>query len=98
MSRQPREDFTPEEVQKEELDYMHGYQEITCHVIFEVNMDFTQRAIFLSNVSKTEAPVALTYSSVVSRYIIQLEFLIAALNDLDGMACDIGKCISQCTM
>ena len=46
---------------------MHGYQDIKFHVIFYVNMDFTRKSLFVANVSKTEAPVALTYSSVVSR-------------------------------
>ena len=73
------------------LDDMHWYQENTCHVIFEVNMDFTWKDIFVENASNTEAPVALSYSSVVSRNIVQLSFLIVALNDLGVMTCDIGN-------
>ena len=46
---------------------MHVYQEIACHIIFDVNMDLTRRARFSNNVSKTEVPVFLNYSSVVSR-------------------------------
>ena len=60
MSRQPREYFTPEEVQKEELDYMHGYQEITCHVIFDMKMDLTQKSKLVANGIKTYAPFSLT--------------------------------------
>ena len=63
-----------------------------------VNMDFTRKSLFMANGSNTEAPVALTYSSVVSRDSVRISFLIAALNDLDSMACDIGKFISQFTM
>ena len=70
---------------------MHGYQEIICHVIFDMRMDFTLKARFSANGSKTDAPVALTYSSVVSRDSVQLAFLIAALNDLGVMACGIGN-------
>ena len=70
---------------------MHGYQEIICHVIFDVKMDFTLKSRFFANGSKTDAPVALTYSRVVSRDIVQLAFLIAALNDLGVMACGIGN-------
>ena len=70
---------------------MHGYQEITCHIIIDVNMDFIWKVIFVANGSKTEAPVSLTYSSVVSRDSVQLAFLISALNDLYVMECDIGN-------
>ncbi len=39
----------------------------------------------------TKAPNSLTYSSVVSRESVKIAFLIAALNDLDIMTCDIGN-------
>ena len=38
---------------------------------------------------KTETPATLTYSSVVSRDSVRIALLIAALNDLDILACDI---------
>ena len=77
---------------------MHGYQEITRHIIFYVNMNFTRNAIYVSNGSKAEAPVAFTNSRVVSRDISRLELFISSLNDLDVMAYDIVICIYQCTM
>ena len=43
----------------------------------------------MANCSKIEAPFSLTYSIFLSREYVQLAFLIAALNDLDVMACDI---------
>jgi hypothetical protein len=36
----------------------------------------------------TETPTSITYSSVVSRDSMRIAFLIAALNDLDIMACE----------
>ena len=54
INYKPREDFTPEEVRKGKVDIMHGYQDITYHVIFDVNMDFTWKARFMANGSKTE--------------------------------------------
>ena len=39
----------------------------------------------------TEAPSSVTYSSVVSRDSVRLAFLIAELNGLDIMTCDIGN-------
>jgi hypothetical protein len=56
-----------------------------------VKMDFTRKARFVANGSTTEAPVALCYSSVVSRDSVRLAFLIAALNELEVFACDIGN-------
>jgi hypothetical protein len=39
----------------------------------------------------TETPASLTYSSVVSRDSVRIAFLIAALNDLDILSCDISN-------
>ncbi len=46
---------------------LHGFQEITCHLIFDVKMDFTQKARFVTGGHITETPVGICYSSVVSR-------------------------------
>ena len=54
-------------------------------------MDFTRKAQFVANESTTDAPVALCYSSVVSRDSVRIAFLVAALNDLDVFDCDIGN-------
>ena len=61
-------------------------------LIFDVKMDFTRNARFVANGSSTEAPVALCYSSVVSRDNVRIAFLIAVLNKLDVFVqCDIGN-------
>jgi hypothetical protein len=52
-------------------------------------MDFTLKARFVAGGHTTEAPSSITYSSVVSRDSIRLAFLIAALNDIDIMSCDL---------
>ena len=39
----------------------------------------------------TDTPASLTYSSVVSRDSVRLGLLLAALNDLDVLSCDIGN-------
>jgi hypothetical protein len=54
-------------------------------------MDFTRKARFVVGGHMTEAPSSITYSSVVSRESVKIAFLIAALNDLDIMSCDIGN-------
>jgi hypothetical protein len=56
-----------------------------------VKMDFTRKCREVANGAKTEAPASITYSSVVSRDSVRLAFLIAEMNDLDIMACDVGN-------
>ena len=67
----PRELCTPEEVRKGKIYDMHGYQEITGHFVFDVNIYFTRKARFAANGSKADAPIELTYSSIVSRNIVR---------------------------
>ena len=64
-------------MQKGNVDEIHGYQEITFHVIFDVKMDFTQKAGFVTNGSNNEAQVEPTYSRIVSRDSVQISLLIS---------------------
>jgi hypothetical protein len=86
------ESITPEQIREglSKGDYV-GFQEIKCHMIFDVKMDLTRKARFVAGGHMTEPPASITYSSVVSRDSVRLAFLLAALNDLDIMACDIGN-------
>ncbi len=68
-----------------------GSKFIRCHMNFEIKMDFTRKARFVAGDSMTDLPTSLTYSSVVSRDSVRLAFLIAALNDLELLAADIGN-------
>ena len=70
-----------------------GYQEISCHMVFDIKMDgeFTRKARFVAGGHTTEIPSSITYSSVVSRESVRIAFLIAALNDLQIFAADIGN-------
>jgi hypothetical protein len=68
-----------------------GFTEIKCHMIFDVKMDFTRKARFVAGGHMTSAPSSITYSSVVSRDSVRLAFLIAELNGLEVMACDVGN-------
>ena len=70
-----------------------GYQEIGCHMIFDIKMDgeFTRKARLVAGGHTTTTPSSVTYSSVVSRESVRIAFLIAALNDLDVFAADIGN-------
>ena len=87
----PKDGVTPEQARAGKVQDMIGFQEIKCHVIFDVKMDFTRKARFVAGGHLTEAPGSITYSSVVSRDSIRLAFLIAGLNDLDVLAGDVSN-------
>jgi hypothetical protein len=65
-----------------------GCQKIDCHIIFDVKLDLTRKARYVAGGHMTEAPAALTYSSVVSRESVRIAFMAAALNGLDILAAD----------
>ena len=60
-------------------------------MIFDVKNFFTRKARFVAWGHLTDAPSSVTYSSVVSHDSVRIAFLVAALNGLDVMACDIGN-------
>ena len=80
-----------EEWDKSQDDIPIGYQEVRCHLIFDVKMgeNFRRKARFVAGGHTTETPSALTYASVVSRDSVRIALTIAALNDLKVLACNI---------
>jgi hypothetical protein len=83
---EPQENITPEDVRKGRYQPLLGFQEMRCHMIFDIKMDgkFTRKARLVAGGHMVEAPVAITYSSVVSsRDSVRIAFLVAALNDLE---------------
>ena len=84
------ESTSPDQIQQDKSLYV-GFQGITCDMIFDVKMDLTRKSRFVAGGRLTETPASITYSGVVSRDSIRLAFLIAALNDLDIIACDVGN-------
>ena len=68
-----------------------SYQQIKCHMVFDVKMgeSFRRKARFVAGGHTAETPSTLTYSSVVSRDSVRIIQLVAALNGLNIMACDI---------
>ena len=83
------DNHTPQQVRGGKVPEFTGFQEIGCHIVFDIKMDFTRKARFVAGGHTTTAPSSITYSSVVSRDSIRLAFLIAALNDIDIMSCDL---------
>ena len=68
-----------------------GYQEIKCHMVFDVKLgeNFRRKARFVAGGHTTDAPSSITYASVVSRESVRVCLLLAALNDLQILGCDI---------
>ena len=62
-----RDDVSLTEVRQGKVQDMVGYQEIGCHVVFDVKMTFDRKCRFVAGGHTTEAPASMTYSSVVSR-------------------------------
>ena len=87
----PVDEVTPEQEQSNRCDTLQEFQEIPCHIIFNITMDFTRKARFVAGGHMTEMPCSVTYSSIVSRDSVKIAFLLAALNDLDIMACNISN-------
>ena len=75
----------------EKLDIPIGYQEIACHMIFDVKLggNFRRKTRLVGGGHTTKAPSCITYSSVVSRDSVCIALTVAALNDLDILSCDI---------
>jgi hypothetical protein len=74
-----------------------GYKKIPCHIVFDIKMDFTRKASFVAGGHVTDPPATITYASVVSRDSVRIAFLVAALNDLDILAADVGNAYINAT-
>jgi hypothetical protein len=66
------------------------YQDIRCHMIFDVKMeDFCRKARFVAGVHTTDTPHSMTSASVVSKESVRISLTLASLNDLDVKMADI---------
>ena len=77
--------------EKNKEDIPPGYQQIKCHLIFDVKMgENFRKARFVAGGHTTEVTDSLiTYSSLVSRDSVRIALTIAGLNGLKVMACNI---------
>jgi Reverse transcriptase (RNA-dependent DNA polymerase) len=66
-----------------------GYQQIPCHIVFYIKIDFTRKARFVAGGHVTNPPSTHTYASVVSRESVRIALLIASLNDMEVMSADV---------
>ena len=68
-----------------------GFQQINCHLIFDVKFSLDRKARYVAGGHTTDVPASMTYANVVSRDSVPIMFLIAALNELDVKMHDIGN-------
>ena len=68
-----------------------GWKKLTCHMVYDIKIseNFYHKAKYVADGHKTEAPVSVTYSSVVSRDSVRICLTAAALNDLKVLFADI---------
>lgn len=67
------------------------YKQIQYHMIFDVQIDFTQTARFMAGSHMTNPPSSITYFSVMLTKSMRITFTIVALNDLDVLCANIGN-------
>jgi hypothetical protein len=66
------------------------YQEIRCHMISDIKMEYFRRnARFVSGGHTTDTPHAMIYASVVSRESVRIALTLSSMNDLDVKMADI---------
>ena len=64
---------------------------IRCHMVFDIKADFKRKARLVAGGHLTDPPASITYASVVSRESVRIAFMLAALNELDVKAADVGN-------
>ena len=60
MAWKVNDGHTPSEARAATATAFVGFQEIGCHLIFVVKLDFTRKARFVAGVHTTEAPSSVT--------------------------------------
>ena len=73
----------------ESVKELIGYQEINCHIIFDVHMDFQQKERFVARGHTIEDPNSITYSSVVSCDSICIGLILVYFHGVDITAIDL---------
>jgi Reverse transcriptase (RNA-dependent DNA polymerase) len=72
--------------------HLVGYQEIKCHMVFDVKLEnLLRKARFVAGGHTTSTPASITYSSVVARDSVCIAFLLAAVDGVQVWAADVGN-------
>ena len=83
------------EILDEGVHALHGWKQVTGHLVWDVKMDFTRKARWDLDGHKTPDSIGLTHAGVVSRESVHIALTYAALNDLDVFAADIHNAYLQ---
>ena len=89
--KQNRTAISPKQIRADRKKHLVGYKEKVCYFIFDAKLDgsFTRKAPFYTNGSKTDTIKSLSYSSVVSRESVCIDFLLTSLNTVKVLAYNI---------
>ena len=68
---------------------LEGYQEVTAYIIFDIRLweNFCRKYRFVGDGYKVDVPSSITYSSVVSRDLVQIIVTITTLNEIETFRC-----------
>ena len=66
-----------------------GYTQCQLMMVFDIKLDLTRKCRLCCRGDLLDSPKSETFASVVSRDSVRLFFLLAALNDMDVLSCDI---------
>ena len=72
-----------------------GYTKTSGHIVFDVRMDFTQKARYVKNGNLTPRTLDSNFAGVVLRECVQISFAYAAMNDFNVWACDVQNAYIQ---
>ena len=56
-----------------------GFKDITCHLIFDLKLNMTQKARYVAGGHLTEVLTHMTYSSILGQETVRIGMLMAAL-------------------
>ena len=72
-------------------EMLPGYSNLTCHLIFGIKLseNFRRKARFVVDGHKHHVKLSVSYSTVVSRDSVRIVFLLATLNSVEILSCDI---------
>lgn len=83
------------EIMEDDDQLEPGRKPVECYMVFVCKMDFTRKARFVANGSKTPDLDTSGYAGVVSRETVRIALTYAALNGLDIMTADIQNAYLQ---
>jgi hypothetical protein len=66
-----------------------GHEFVATYFVFDIKMDLTRKARLVARGNMTKATKERTFALVMSRDTVRFFFLLAALNNLDILSCDI---------